>query len=131
MNTAPVRGALMDLEGDCCFYCQARSRAADRLVVDHFIRWARHPDNGLNTLVLAHDRCNQNKIGRLAADAHVLRWAERLREGSKVYSGVAQGIYARLSADAQLWLARGEFARFTGTALRALTPVRNRPERLM
>ncbi len=53
---AVVRPGLTELQGGRCFYCDAPlGRAAE---VDHFIPWARYPDNGIDNLVVADIRCN-------------------------------------------------------------------------
>ncbi|MBE3074880.1 MAG: HNH endonuclease, partial [Actinobacteria bacterium] len=49
---AVARPVLREVQGDRCFYCGGRLRgAAD---VDHFVPWARWPDNGIENLVAAH-----------------------------------------------------------------------------
>jgi len=70
-----VRGPLREMQAGRCFYCDGALRGATD--VDHFIPWARHPDNGLDNLVAAHDRCNIQKRDFLAAAGHVERWAAR------------------------------------------------------
>ena len=50
-----VRGPLREMQAGRCFYCDDALRGATE--VDHFIPWARYPDNGLDNLVVAHDRC--------------------------------------------------------------------------
>ncbi len=84
-----------------------------------------YPDNGLANLVLAHDRCNEQKSAFMAAGTHVERWREWMelqrtelervaRElGWENYPartlGVARGIYLRLPGEARLWLAASSF----------------------
>ena len=93
--------------------------------MDHFIPWSRHPDNGLDNLVVAHDRCNNDKRDFLAATEHVERWAERTRSAARALDelsqrhgwtrdaqktfGVARAMYGRLPDDARLWLRKKEF----------------------
>src|SRR4051812_36723701 len=73
-----VRMSLLELQDHACFYRGARATPAGT-EVDHSIPWTRHPDNGLDNLVAAHDRCNNAKRESLAAADHLDRW---LRRGS-------------------------------------------------
>jgi 5-methylcytosine-specific restriction endonuclease McrA len=110
-----------------CFYCQDPADLA-RAQVDHFVPWARYPDDGLDNLVISDLRRNAEKRAFLAAARHVARWAGRLDAGSPVgtrlseiaeahrwerHTGrtlsVARAIYLGLPDDAELWLRRREF----------------------
>jgi hypothetical protein len=120
---AAVRQPLTDLQHGQCFYCGTRLGPAAE--VDHFIPWARRPDNGIHNLVVADRRCNGSKRDFLAAPAHVGSWMERNRgraaELDMVASeirweshlertlGAARGIYFRLGEGTRLWLAKDEF----------------------
>lgn len=120
---AEVRDDLRRVDEGRCFYCGRR--LGDRWHVDHFVPWARHPDNGLENLVSADEDCNVRKSDHLAAVEHVERWLERgakrrddlasiaaLREWDHHPDrsvGVARSIYLRLPADARLWRLRHEF----------------------
>ena len=122
----PVRAALHDLQEGACFYC-ARPVAKKAWEVDHFIPWARHSDNGLDNLVVAHRKCNNNKRDFLAATAHVERWRTRrvdcerqLQEigrtlhwegGGTRTLGTARALYLRLPPDTLLWTSPGAFER--------------------
>jgi len=106
------------------FYCDKLIRGvAD---VDHFIPWSRHPDNGLENLVIADQRCNSDKRDFLAAADHVLRWREehfhrRAADLAQISAhtgwerhpertfAVARSIYLRLPATVSLWLKGREF----------------------
>jgi 5-methylcytosine-specific restriction endonuclease McrA len=117
---APARlvDGLRELQRDACFYCD--DRLAAQVEVDHFIPWARHPDDGVHNLVLAHRRCNGAKRDFLAATDHVERWdarfashgseLERLADEERWAShptrthSVVRAIYLRLRDDARLWL---------------------------
>jgi len=122
ISLEPVRRDLRDLQDNRCFYCDRRiDGPAD---VDHFIPWARHPDNGIENLVIADPRCNGNKRDFLAASDHVERWAQRFttpassvreqlgeiarRAGFDCHPeqtlNVARTIYFRLLDDVGLWL---------------------------
>ncbi len=120
---AVVRDDLRMVDEGRCFYCERR--LGDRWHVDHFVAWARHPDNGLENLVSADEDCNARKSDHLAAVEHVERWLARgekrrddlasiamLRQWDRHPErsvGVARSIYLRLPADARLWRLRHEF----------------------
>jgi hypothetical protein len=58
------------------FYCD--TRIAGAAAVDHFIPWSRHPDNGIENLVVADRRCNSFKRDFVPATELLERWrAER------------------------------------------------------
>lgn len=71
-----LQGPLRSLQGGRCFYCDA-SLAGGPSQVDHFLPWSRYPDNGLDNLVLAHDRRNRQKLHFLADLDFGRRWEER------------------------------------------------------
>lgn len=127
VSLEPVRDDLVALHEGRCFYCDDRLGAAAgrRVQIDHFVPWARHPDNAVENLVPAHERCNSQKRDFLAATDHVRRWrdrvdrctgdlrliAERARfehNPERVLS-VARGIYVRLPTGAQLWVRGDQF----------------------
>jgi 5-methylcytosine-specific restriction endonuclease McrA len=128
---APVRDDLRQLQDGRCFYCDGRIQSAPQ--VDHFVPWARYPDDGLDNLVLAHGPCNNSKLDHLAAADHVARWALRAaaHEGDLAAIAakrrwerhperslsVARAIYVGLPDDARLWQARGEFVELDRRAL--------------
>jgi 5-methylcytosine-specific restriction endonuclease McrA len=118
-----VRPGLLELQHGRCFYCGGPlTRQAE---VDHFIPWVRYPDNGIENLVVADDRCNGAKRDFLAAGEHVTRWTGRNRAAANSLTeiaqdlrwerhpdetlGVARGLYLRLPARARLWLRRQDF----------------------
>jgi diadenosine tetraphosphate (Ap4A) HIT family hydrolase len=123
----PVRHDLRELQNNRCFYCDGR--IAGPADVDHFIPWARHPDNGIENLVIADPRCNGNKRDFLAAGEHVERWAQRFGASDEAVReqltdiarragfdrhpertlNVARTIYSRLPDDVRLWLRTREF----------------------
>jgi 5-methylcytosine-specific restriction endonuclease McrA len=118
----PVRPKLRELQGGKCFYCD-KPLSGGKYHVDHFIPWARHPDNGIHNLVAADESCNSRKRDYLAAAEHVERWRERTKEreadleqiaketsweyGGERTLGVARVIYMSLPEDTRLWQ-RGE-----------------------
>ncbi|MGH7545060.1 MAG: HNH endonuclease, partial [Gemmatimonadota bacterium] len=129
--TDPVRPGLQELQRDRCFYCERPLRADVaylRPQVDHFIPWARYPDNDIENLVVSHERCNSYKRDFLASGEHVERWrtftdpaAPHGRERVEIARaanwatdpertlGVARGIYLSLPEDARLWVRRRDF----------------------
>ncbi|MBW1683872.1 MAG: HNH endonuclease [Deltaproteobacteria bacterium] len=60
-----VREPLRELAEGRCFYCGDRVRT--RIEVDHFIPWARYPDNGLENLVVSDPGCNRHTQSRRSA----------------------------------------------------------------
>lgn len=123
ISTEPIRNGLIEIQEGRCFYCEDRLRGS--LQVDHFIPWARHPDNGIANLVATHEACNQSKRDRLAAAEHVRRWRMRFDRGATADAlsalarsamwqhepartlSVARAIYLRLPTGARLWV-RGD-----------------------
>ena len=86
ISTDAVRQPLRELQNNRCFYCEKAIREAAE--VDHFIPWARHPDNGIENLVVADQRCNHDKRDFLVAGDHVPRW--RVERFERNTSGLAQ-----------------------------------------
>jgi hypothetical protein len=126
IGTARLRHELVDLQGSRCFYCAGRVSSGAE--IDHFIPWARYPDNGIDNLVAAHGRCNREKRDFLAAADHVGKWLERMAPGSggdahlralakeqrwerhpERTLGVARGLYLRLPPRTMLWKSGSEF----------------------
>ena len=70
-----ARNAIERVSGMRCFYCD--SRIARRPEVDHFIPWARYPNDLGHNFVLAHPSCNNRKSDFLAAEEHLERWVDR------------------------------------------------------
>lgn len=119
----PVRAPLLDLQSGLCFYCQ-RGITGD-CEVDHFLPWSRHPDNGLDNLVIAHAACNRDKRDFLAAAEHVARWGERNDRHAHALTDIAadqrwerdaarttaviRGVYLRLPQGVRLWRLRSDF----------------------
>ncbi|MCK5690391.1 hypothetical protein KAI87_14025, partial [Myxococcota bacterium] len=70
--TTPLR----DAQNNRCFYCD-NSMPHKNIEIDHFIPWARYPDNGIHNLVAAHRKANNAKRDFLASKDHLLHWTER------------------------------------------------------
>ena len=115
---------LRQLQINRCFYCEATMHHA--VEVDHFIPWARHPDDAIQNLVLAHRSCNSAKRDFLAAASHLAHWNDRLTPVSSrqlhqlavehrwpsahaTSRNVARAIYLRLPSGAKLWLRERKF----------------------
>jgi hypothetical protein len=137
----PVRAGLQELQGNRCFYCDDRlqARRAGGPQVDHFIPWARYPNNAIENLVVAHDRCNRQKRDFLAYHDHVARWRARLDTGTGLAAdladlataarwesddrrslSVARGIYLHLPAHVPLWIRADQFGELDPDRLAAL-----------
>lgn len=134
MPTRAIRTALVDLQHGRCFYCAQPVGGGRAFDVDHFIPWSRHPDDGIENLVVADRSCNGHKRAHLAATAHVLRWVERNAGAQRAdldiiardagwesrperTLGAASSIYLRLPDDFALWIGRDRFERPERAAL--------------
>lgn len=122
-----IRTPLLDLQQGRCFYC---GRTRGPWHVDHFLPWARWPDDRLDNLVVADARCNHDKRASLAALHHLERWWERSSPGNSGSARLAdvarasgwprrpertaagaRGLYLHQSAGAMLWSGPGEVER--------------------
>jgi len=122
-SLAALRPDLGDLQDRRCFYCEGR--LTERSEVDHFIPWARYPDNGIENLVVADQRCNASKRDFLAGVEHVTKWRARNSDRADALAraaasrtwerhphetlGVARSLYLRLARGTPLWSTRGSF----------------------
>ncbi len=132
-----VRGPLLELQERRCFYCGGRISGTAE--VDHFIPWSRHPDNALDNLVVAHDRCNGAKSDSLAATDHLAVWLHRFRDESATSRsladlgaelawprrsprtlGAARAVYLPLPTGTPLWRTDRDFETLDRTAVHAL-----------
>jgi hypothetical protein len=96
----------------------------------------RHPDNGIENLVVADERCNGDKSDFIPSTEHLLKWKqERFDPGSsqaelgrvardaaweqhpELTLNVARSIYLRLPSGAKLWRLRKEFVDLDSSAL--------------
>mgnify|MGYP006289261905 CR=1 FL=1 len=136
----PVRSGLRELQDDRCFYCEDRlgNSGGRRPEVDHFIPWSRYPNNAIENLVVAHERCNSRKRDFLAAPEHLGRWRSRFKDEEPVAPeleqvadearwetaptrslSVTRAIYLRLPSDAKLWENGQQFVEAEPESLRA------------
>jgi 5-methylcytosine-specific restriction endonuclease McrA len=72
---AQLRGGLRELQENRCFSCDQPIKGAAH--VDHFVAWARWPNDAVENLVLADGSCNSRKSDHFAAESHLHRWAAR------------------------------------------------------
>lgn len=115
-----LAGPLRELQGGRCFYCEEPLVKTD---IDHFLPWARYPENRLENLVAAHALCNRSKAAHLAAIEHLERWLARFGHpdlaevarnsawpsGGRATLAVTRRLYALQPDNARLWFAPGEF----------------------
>ncbi|MCB9731985.1 MAG: hypothetical protein H6745_05055 [Deltaproteobacteria bacterium] len=132
--TTRVLEHLTALQDDRCFYCDARMLAPGH--VDHFIPWARHPENAIQNLVVADARCNLQKRDFLAARDHLAAWTARLSQRAPDLAaiaadarwetahtralGVARALYFQLRDDSLLWHAASGLDTADPAGLRSL-----------
>ena len=124
IDLKPVREPLLELQNGLCFYCA--SGVTDKSVdVDHFLPWSRHPDNGIQNLLVTHATCNRAKSDFLASADHVKRWSTHVTAHRNALLSIARdakwehdegrtlsvtrAIYAHLPDDARLWERGGNF----------------------
>ena len=89
---ARVRDALLDIEGDRCFYC-SRQMPTGKVEVDHFIPWSRYPRDRGHNFVLAHAACNNRKRDALASAPYLGRWIDRLETiGSEITASLGGSV---------------------------------------
>ncbi len=123
ISTSPVRPILWEVQEGRCFYCEQKSRSEHKMHVDHFIPWSRYPNNAIENLVLAHEKCNGQKKDYLASCDHLHKWTPRMNQDSEVAAylaerahkkgwesnqqrsaSVARAVYFGLPNDAMLWV---------------------------
>jgi 5-methylcytosine-specific restriction endonuclease McrA len=131
-----VRDPLLTVQSGRCFYCDGERGPWD---VDHFLPWARWPDDRLDNLVVAHARCNNDKRAALAALDHVERWWPRLLPGDPLdrqldelassldwprrpdrTAGGARGLYLHQPQGTMLWAGPGQVEPLDAERLRGL-----------
>jgi 5-methylcytosine-specific restriction endonuclease McrA len=119
-----VRAPLLGLQAGRCFYCGGERGPWE---VDHFLPWARWPDDRLDNLVVADRRCNHDKRAALPSLGHLERWWLRMAPGQRLdqqldefagnlgwprrperTAGGARGLYLHQPSGAMLWAAPGQ-----------------------
>lgn len=137
-GAAKLCGPLTELQRGCCFYCGEKigNAASTKPEVDHFIPWARYPNDSLSNYVIAHSKCNSKKRDHLSANMHVEHWVGRLYGKSSLLCdldliatknhwelgetsslGVAAAIYQHLKPEVELWKIGDEFEQVDKVAL--------------
>jgi len=129
-STAKLNVPLLDLQNGKCFYCGKglglKGRNAPE--VDHFIPWARYPNDALSNFVVAHNHCNGAKRDFLAFEDHLGSWINRITNqkilndfeamadkyqwevGLGVSRSVGSAIYLNLQDEVELWKEAREFS---------------------
>ena len=95
--------------------------------MDHFLPWSRYPDDGIDNLLLAHDRCNREKLHFLADIGFGHRWHDRSLEQSGQLDeiateapwardwtrtrGVVASVYQAVPDGVRLWAGEGNLRR--------------------
>ncbi|CCQ11941.1 hypothetical protein PALB_28420 [Pseudoalteromonas luteoviolacea B = ATCC 29581] len=125
-NLALASTVFFELQKGKCFYCKKPISNQDTAQVDHFIPFARYPNDTAHNFVLAHASCNNSKNDYLASFVHRDNWYEQNigkyeREievslgnefiaNSELSLAVCNWAYQQASqTGAKYWLARGEF----------------------
>lgn len=114
---------LRDLQNNRCFYCESifKNQPSKTPEVDHFIPWARYPNDALANFVLAHSDCNHSKSDHFAATGYLDKWISRNQNPSDLAQltviannenwelleqssiNIANTLYSRLPANIELW----------------------------
>ncbi len=121
------RHILWEVQEHGCFYCDRRL-AKSSSEVDHFVPWARYPNDLGHNFVLAHASCNRSKSDQLAGLLHLETWARRnedrggelaqrfdevdLAHDLNATTRVAHWAYRQTEqAEGQVWLSAGNVTR--------------------
>ncbi len=121
------RSILWDLQQHRCFYCD-RGMSMGAADVDHFIPWARYPNDLGHNFVLAHAGCNRSKSDHLAGLTHLESWARRNQDRGRELAQrfddddllhdlnatvrIARWAYRQTEqAEGQVWLAADQITR--------------------
>ncbi|WP_245603123.1 HNH endonuclease [Shewanella fidelis] len=123
-----ARPLLTEIQQGKCFYCNKplKNDGNNAAEVDHFIPWARYPNDLGHNFVLAHRSCNNAKRDHLAAQRHKERWYEQniINNAAQITSELSQyficdssrseaitawAYQLALQGDSPLWVAGREF----------------------
>lgn len=118
-----LRVQLTEIQDGRCFYTGSPVGRTGQ--VDHFLPWARFPNNAVENLVVASPRANSDKRAFLVAPDHLRRWRERNVSFGGDLTGiatsarwetrpaetanVARAVYLRLPDGVALWVNGTEF----------------------
>jgi len=129
-STAKLNMPLAELQNGKCFYCGKALglKGKSAAEVDHFIPWARYPNDSLSNFVVAHNHCNGAKRDFLAYENHLNSWINRITNpktqndfilmaekyqwevGLGVSRSVGSAIYLNLQDEVELWKVGREFS---------------------
>jgi hypothetical protein len=121
-GAAKLAPALREFQNNKCFYCGKPFGVTSKLPeVDHFVPWARFPNDGLANYVLAHSACNGSKSDHIAAIDHFAEWMRRNHSATELSDlqhiavahnwdlksqesvNIAKTLYLRLQPEVELW----------------------------
>jgi 5-methylcytosine-specific restriction endonuclease McrA len=129
-GAAALCNPLSELQNHYCFYCHEKigNNENTKPEVDHFIPWARYPNDSLTNYVVAHSKCNRDKRDHLAAISHKENWLNRLEGqlsvleeltliandnswelGEEKSKSITHAIYKHLQPEVELWKIGKEF----------------------
>jgi hypothetical protein len=75
-SLAQAKPVLFHIQDGNCFYCK-KPVQKDKAAVDHFIPWARYPNDLGHNFVLAHAKCNNSKSDHLAEIRFLDSWKQQ------------------------------------------------------
>lgn len=99
---------LAELQNGKCFYCGAEFGSS--VEVDHFLPWSATRNDNVENLVASCSGCNAKKSDSLAAPVHILKWTDRLADGSLlsgVFAEIAEKFARNLEPAYSIGQARG------------------------
>jgi hypothetical protein len=103
------------LQGAVCFYCQ--THLSTKSHIDHFIPWSKYPNDAIENLVLACERCNSSKTDYLATPDLVGRWLSHLKTHATALLTIADQTNLDSDADRTVRLAQGKYNELADGAL--------------
>jgi len=127
-STVKLNRPLCELQKGKCFYCGAAlGKGKNAPEVDHFIPWARYPNDTLSNFVVAHNHCNGAKRDFLAYEHHLESWYVQINEpsyqkeleliadqfnwavGLGISESVGRALYLNLMDEVELWKEKNKF----------------------
>jgi hypothetical protein len=115
MFPAAARKAMSGLQDGVCFYCKTRLTAKSH--IDHFIPWSKYPNDAIENLVLACERCNSSKTDYLATPDLVGQWLLHIRTHATKMSTIAYETNLDSDAESTIRLAQGNYNELADGAL--------------
>lgn len=89
-----LRAPLRNLYTGRCFYCEGELRSS--FEIDHFLPWAKFPDDRLDNLVPAHRSCNNDKREASTSTKAASAASGPAREGPRSRTRAGSGISSSL-----------------------------------